>query len=130
MKIAFASNDGTVVNESFEEARAFTIWEIGADHATFCGDSTAMLPGDPSDEPHLARISMVGGCVIVCSLHISTVVLAKLVAQKSFHLNTVAATPISDIIDKLQEVLRGNPPPWLKKAMGTPARIMEQRNGC
>ncbi|MFH1028372.1 MAG: nitrogen fixation protein NifX, partial [Pseudomonadota bacterium] len=65
-----------------------------------------------------ARASAVADCPIVCSVDISTGALAKIVAQHAFHLKTGTVMPITEMVGKLQEVLRGNPPPWMKKAMG------------
>jgi nitrogen fixation protein NifX len=42
---------------------------------------------------------------------------AKLVARKIHPMKTTSETPVAEIVGKLQEVLRGNPPPWLRKAM-------------
>jgi nitrogen fixation protein NifX len=33
-------------------------------------------------------------------------------------MKTGVETPIAEVVSKLQEVMRGRPPPWLRKAMG------------
>ena len=118
MKIAFASTGGKTINRRFGETNDFKIWEIGPDHAAFWGDRSAITSSLIKDERNAARVSAVADCPIICSVDISTVVLAKIVAQNAFHLKTGSEMPITDIVVKLQGVLRGNPPPWLKKAMG------------
>ena len=117
MKIAFASTDGKTINQRFGEANSFKIWEIGAEQAAYHGDRNAITSSIIKDERNAARVSAVAGCPIVCSLDISTVALARIVAQNAFHLRIGSEKPITEIIEKLQGVLRGNPPPWLKKAM-------------
>ncbi|TLM97687.1 nitrogen fixation protein NifX, partial [bacterium] len=42
---------------------------------------------------------------------------AKVVACKVHPMKTGKETSIAEIVEKLQDVLRGNPPPWLRKAM-------------
>lgn len=118
MKIAFASTDGKMIDQKFGEADNFQIWEIGPDQATRCGGRTAITSSPIKDERNTARASAVADCLIVCSLDISTVALAKIIARKAFHLKTGAEMPITAVVEKLQGVLRGNPPPWMKKAMG------------
>lgn len=118
MKIAFASTDGRIINRTFGEANDFKIWEIGPDRAAYCGDRNAITSHLAKEERNAARVSAVADCPIVCSVDISTVALAKVVAHKAFHLKTGSEKPIAEVIEKLQAVLRGNPPPWLKKAMG------------
>lgn len=118
MKIAFASTDGITINQRFGETNDFKIWEIGTDRASYCGDRRAITSSLVDDERNIARASAIAGCSIVCSMDIGTRALAKVVAQKAFHLKTETDMPITEIVGKLQDVLRGNPPPWLKKAMG------------
>lgn len=118
MKIAFASTDGKIINRKFGESNDFKIWEIGKDLAAYCDDRKAITSSSMIDERIAARVSAVADCSIVCSVDISTVALAKIVTQNAFHLKTGSEKPISEIIEKLQGVLQGNPPPWLKKAMG------------
>ena len=42
---------------------------------------------------------------------------ARVVASKIHPIKVNQPEPIMDILDKLQEVLRGTPPPWLRKAL-------------
>jgi nitrogen fixation protein NifX len=39
------------------------------------------------------------------------------VAKKVYPLKSKEQEPITMAVEKLQEVLKGNPPPWLRKAM-------------
>ncbi len=45
---------------------------------------------------------------------------AKLVARHIHPMKTGVELPIEAAVEKLQTVLRGKPPPWLRKAMGLP----------
>lgn len=118
MKIAFASTDGKIIDRKFGETNDFKIWEIGPDQAVYRGVRSAITSNPVKDERLTARVSAVADCSIVCSLDISARSLAKIVARNAFHLKTGTEMPITEIVDKLQGVLRGNPPPWMKKAMG------------
>jgi len=42
---------------------------------------------------------------------------AKLVAQKIHPMKTNCEVGLKETVEKLQEVLRSNPPPWIRKAM-------------
>jgi len=118
MKVAFASTDGKLINRTFGDANEFKVWEIGPDRADYHDERYAITANPVKEERIIARVSAVADCPIVCSLDISTVALARIVAQNAFHLRTGTEKPIEEIIEKLQGVLQGNPPPWLKKAMG------------
>ena len=118
MKIAFASTDGKTINQRFAETDHFKIWEIGPDQAAFCCGRSVITANLVKEECDTARASAVADCSIVCSIDIGTKSLAKIVAHNAFHLKTGEEKPITEIVEKLQGVLRGSPPPWMKKAMG------------
>lgn len=127
MKVAFASTDGKLINCTFGEANEFKVWEIGPDQAAYRDGRAAITSSSVKDERINARVCAVADCSIVCSLDISTIALARIVAQNAFHLRTGIEKPIEEIIEKLQKVLQGNPPPWLKKAMGAPLEPVTPR---
>lgn len=135
MRIAFTSSDGVTVDQHFGMTRDFRIWEVGADDAAEVDTITALpaseapqgAPGaergfaagaDLDEEDKIAaRASAVAGCAIVYTVAIGGPAAAKLVARKIHPLKTGAEVPIAEAIAKLQAVLRGSPPPWLRKAM-------------
>jgi nitrogen fixation protein NifX len=56
-------------------------------------------------------------CALVYVGEIGGPAAARLVAKKIHPLKSKEREPISVVVAKLQEVLKGNPPPWLRKAM-------------
>ena len=65
----------------------------------------------------MARASAIADCAIVYTMQIGGPAAAKLVARKIHPMKTGTEVPVAEIVGRLQEVLRGNPPPWLRKAM-------------
>jgi nitrogen fixation protein NifX len=118
MKIAFASSDGTTVDLNFGQADTFQVWEIRQDCAMPCGKVNAITSHLVRDERNTARVAAIAGCSIVCSVDAGTKVLAKIMARNIFHLRTGTEAPISEIVAKIQCVLRNAPPPWMKKIVG------------
>ena len=118
MRIAFTSSDGVTVDQHFGQTRDFRIWEVDATAAVEV-DTVSALPVSEDEEDRIAaRANAVAGCAIVYTVAIGGPPAAKLVARRIHPLKTGAEVPIAGVIAKLQEVLRGNPPPWLRKAMG------------
>jgi len=118
MKVAFASSDGLQVNQHFGQATAFHIWEVQIDQAE-CVGRIEQAGRDIENEDHiLAKAQALEGCSIACSLQIGGPAAAKLVARHIHPMKTNAETPIAELVSKFQDVLRGNAPPWLAKAMG------------
>ena len=117
MRIAFTSSDGLNVDQHFGMARDFRIWEVEPDAARPVGSVTALAAGEDEEDRIAARASAIAGCAIVYTVAIGGPAAAKLVARKIHPMKTGTEVPIADVISRLQEVLRGTPPPWLRKAM-------------
>jgi nitrogen fixation protein NifX len=117
MRIAFTSNDGRTVDQHFGMTRDFRVWEIGPDAAAEVATVTALALGEDEEDRIAARANAIAGCAIVYTVQIGGPAAAKLVARRIHAMKTGIEVPIADVVAKLQEVLRGNPPPWLRKAM-------------
>jgi nitrogen fixation protein NifX len=118
MKVAFTSSDGRTIDEHFGMAGQFRIWDVGPDSAEPVGAVSAITTSDDEEDRISARASAIAGCAIVYTVKIGGPAAAKLVARRIHPMKTGAPVAIEEVVAKLQEVLRGRPPPWLRKAMG------------
>ena len=117
MKIAFTSSTGETVDQHFGMASAFSVWEITGENASFVGNVESISAEGDEEDRISARADAIAGCVIVYTMQIGGPAAAKLVARKIHPMKTNVAVPVAEIVEKLQAVLRGNPPPWLRKAL-------------
>lgn len=117
MKIAFTTTDGTMIDQHFGQCESFQIWEIGPDQASFLESVSTEEHGSDEEDRIAARAKLLSDCAIVYTMQIGGPAAAKLVAQKIHPMKTNTAVSLPDTVARLQEVLRGNPPPWLRKAM-------------
>jgi len=118
MKVAFASTDKVHVDEHFGQARQFYIWEIGPETAEFAGVVQLEQNPEMEDDKVAVRSAALADCAIVCVGAIGGPAAARLVANKVHPIKAKGAQEtIADMVAKLQEVLRGCPPPWMRKAM-------------
>ena len=117
MKVAFTSSDGRTIDEHFGMARQFWIWDVGPERAEPVGTIHALDVSEDEEDRIAARASAIAGCAIVYTVRIGGPAAAKLVARRIHPMKTGADVPIDEVVGKLQEVLRGKPPPWLRKAM-------------
>lgn len=120
MRVAFTSSDGRTIDRHFGQVSDFDVWEVGPAQAEFVGRVTAVTTGEDEEDRTAARASAVAGCAIVYTVQIGGPAAAKLVALRIHPMKTGRETPIAEVVSKLQEVMRGSPPPWLRKAMGGP----------
>lgn len=117
MKIAFTTSDGSMIDQHFGQCESFQIWEIGPDQASFLESVTTETHGSDEEDRIAARAKILSDCAIVYTMQIGGPAAAKLVAQKIHPMKTNAVVGLPETVARLQEVLRGNPPPWLRKAM-------------
>lgn len=118
MKVAFTTTTGEMIDRHFGMSEGFQVWEIGPDEARYVETIAVGSHGDDEEDKIAARAEVLRECAIVYTMQIGGPAAAKLVARKIHPMKTNAVVPVSEIVGKLQEVLRGNPPPWLRKALG------------
>ncbi len=117
MKVAFTSTTGETIDQHFGMSENFRVWEIGSDEAHYLETVSVGAHGDDEEDKIAARADVLKECAIVYTMQIGGPAAAKLVARKIHPMKTNAAVDVNEIVGKLQEVLRGNPPPWLRKAL-------------
>ena len=117
MKVAFTSSSGEMIDQHFGQCQNFHIWEIGPDEASLAKVISDITSEGDEEDRISARANALADCAIVYTMQIGGPAAAKLVAKMIHPMKTNTEVPVAEIVARLQEVLRGNPPPWLKKAL-------------
>jgi len=117
MKIAFATSSGEMIDLHFGQTDVFHVWDVGPDEAGFLKTINVGEEGDDEEDRIAARAKALADCAIVYSMQIGGPAAAKLVAKKIHPMKTGSEVSLKATVERLQEVLRGNPPPWLRKAL-------------
>ena len=113
---AFATADGVHVDAHFGRCARFDIYEITAEGVQL--RETRLIGTDEADnEDHRvrARLEAVAGCALLCVASIGPAAAARVVNARVHPLKTAPSTTIASVLDRLQVVLQGTPPPWLRK---------------
>jgi nitrogen fixation protein NifX len=119
MKVAFATQDLKRVDAHFGWAKNISIYELTEDGHHFL--ETIQFDGDlqeDGNEDKLGpKIEAVKDCAILYVAAIGGSGAARVVANNIHPMKVAQPEAIEDLLDKLQAVLKGNPPPFLRKAM-------------
>ncbi len=121
MKVAFATKDGSAVDQHFGWCRRFDVYDVTADHAVLL--ETRTLPPAPrtdgTDEADKidSRLAAVADCAIVHLTSIGGTAAARVVNAKVHPVKVADGAAIVELLDRLRAVLAGNPPPWLRKIL-------------
>jgi nitrogen fixation protein NifX len=107
------------VDAHFGWAKNIAIYEVASDDAHFL--ETIVFDGDleeDGNEDKLApKLEAIKDCSILYVAAIGGSGAARVVAAKIHPIKVQEPEAIDDILVKLQGVLKGTPPPWLRKAI-------------
>lgn len=120
MKIAFTTSDRVHINAHFGWAKKIDVYEVSAEGykfletLTFDGD----LKEDGNEDKLLPKIEALYDCTIVYVSSIGGSAAARLIKKKITPIKARSEEEqIAEVLNKLVETLKGNPPPWLRKAL-------------
>lgn len=119
MKIAFATQDKERVDAHFGWAKYIAIYEIDANGYRYLEthDFGEEMAEDGNEDKLAPKLDAIKNVAIVYVAAIGGSAAARVVATKIHPVKVAGPEPILDILDKLQDVLKGTPPPWLRKAL-------------
>ncbi len=124
MKIAFATQDLQRVDAHFGWAKNIAIYELSAEGYRFLeavqfeGD----LQEDGNEDKLAPKLEAIKDCAILYVAAIGGSGAARVVALGIHPMKVPQPEPIVELLEKLQEVLKGNPPPWLRKVLAKEGR--------
>ncbi len=119
MKIAFATQDKESVNAHFGWAKNIAIYDVGPEGHRFVeaiqfdGD----LKEDGNEDKLAPKIEAIRDCTILYVAAIGGSGAARVVANNIHPMKVTQPEAIDDLCVKLEGVLKGSPPPWLRKVM-------------
>lgn len=119
MKVAFATQDLQRIDAHFGWAKNLAVYDITAEGygfvETFAFDGD--LQEDGNEDKLAPKLAAIGDCAILYVAAIGGSAAARVVASRIHPVKVAQPEPIMDVLDRLQEVLRGTPPPWMRKAL-------------
>lgn len=134
LRVAIATQDLRTLNAHFGSARRFAVYDVTPAEARFV---EAVSFGEISDESGAhaddgtdrigAKVAALAGCHLLFVLAIGGPAAAKVVGAHIHPVKLPAPESIDAILVRVQTMMIGNPPPWLRKVMGAqaPRRSMD-----
>lgn len=116
MEVAFSTSTGVLIDQDFHAATRFSVWYVAADEACYAYSVPVRELERNRDDRISAKVHALQDCTIVCARTISAPAIAKMAANKIHPIKTGAPVSVEEMISRLQDVLRSNPAPWLRKA--------------
>jgi nitrogen fixation protein NifX len=117
LRIAVATTDGRAVDEHFGRCRRFDVYELDAGQA-YLAQTRDLGPSIGHDDGAVdSRLDAIRDCAIVHVTSIGPAAAARVVNAGVMPLKLPQDTPVAELVARLQAVLAGTPPPWLRKVM-------------
>jgi nitrogen fixation protein NifX len=119
MKVAFATQDLKRVDAHFGWAKNIAIYEISPtshqfiEAVQFDGD----LQEDGNEDKLAPKLEAIKDCALLYVAAIGGSAAARVVAHKIHPVKVASPEVIDEVLEKLKDVLKGTPPPWLRKAL-------------
>jgi nitrogen fixation protein NifX len=119
VKIAFATQDKKSVDAHFGWAPSIVIYDVSplASHFVTSIEFGDSLEEDGDEDKLGPKLEAIKDCAILYVAAIGGSAAARVVALKVHPVKVPEPQDIAVILDKLQTVLKGTPPPWLRKAL-------------
>lgn len=133
MKVAFATQDLKRVDAHFGGCRQIAIYDVSVDDSRFLeavqfdnvSAEDGAHGGPDADDRLLPKVEAVKGCSLLFVLAIGGPAAARVVQSKVHPIKLPAPEGIPEVIARIQAMLKGNPPPWLRKVLQDESRSMD-----
>lgn len=119
MKVAFATQDLRRVDAHFGWAKNIVVYDVEPGGHVFLravqfdGD----LKEDGNEDKLAPKIEAIKDCAILYVVAIGGSGAARVVANKIHPIKVNKPENILELLEKLQRMLKGTPPPWIRKAL-------------
>ncbi len=119
MKVAFTTQDMKHVDAHFGWAKNIAVYEVSPEGHGFLEviQFDGNLKEDGNEDKLAVKIDAIRDCAIVYVAAIGGSAAAKVVRAGVHPVKVAESTPIPRLLDRMQVVLQGTPPPWLRKAL-------------
>ncbi len=133
LRIAIATQDGKALDAHFGSARKFVLYEVSRHTSRLLGAAEFDVVSSGSgahatdDYDRIGpKVAALEGCSLLFVLAIGGPAAARVVGARIHPVKVSAPEPIESVLKRVQTMLAGTPPPWLRKAMSpAPARTMD-----
>ena len=119
VKIAFATKDLKTVDSHFGWSKNLAVYEVSPEGYRFVEvfQFDGNLSPDGDEDKIAPKVEAIRDCAIVYATAIGGSAAGRVVQAGIHPIKIAQPEAIEDLLAKLQTVLKGNPPPWLRKAL-------------
>ncbi|WP_416669586.1 nitrogen fixation protein NifX [Egbenema bharatensis] len=129
MKIAFATNDLVHIDAHFGWAKKIVVYDVTPERYQFLEtlEFSGNLQEDGNEDKLVPKLAALADCTIVYVAAIGGSAAARLIQKNVTPIKSRSEEDeIDDVLTKFVELLNGNPPPWLRKALKQKPNVIDE----
>jgi len=130
IRVACASNRGERLDGHFGSCTRFLIYQVSAPEARLIAVRPAPAMVHLTIDHSAERVALIDDCHLLCVLSIGGPAAARVVNAGIHPLKRPQAGDIPVLLRELQQVLGGEPPPWLARIIGRAPAISVAPEGA
>lgn len=120
IRVAIASNSGEALNGHFGSCIRYLIYDVNTTDYRLV-DVRSALEADFSDDRNAFRVNLIKDCQVLYVVSVGGPAAAKVIRANIYPIKQIDGGEAAEVLSKLQQVMSGNPPPWLAKILGVDA---------
>lgn len=117
IRVAVASNSAGNLDGHFGSCLRFLIYQVSADEHRLV-DVRSAVEADFSDDRNGFRTDLIRDCQILYVVSIGGPAAAKVIRADVYPMKRIEGGEAGAVLEELQGVMSGSPPPWLAKVLG------------
>ena len=117
IRVACASNSGEQIDGHFGSCARFLIYQVASDEIRLVDIRSPRSVGEDEDKSTL-RAELLNDCQVLYTISIGGPAAAEVVRAGLHPIKLPAGGHALAVLERLQGILAGSPPPWLAKVMG------------
>lgn len=120
VRVAIASNSQEQLDGHFGSCMRYLVYQVSGSQLKLV-DARPTLEADLSSDKNAFRVNLIKDCKVLYVVSAGGPAAAKVIKADIHLIQISEGGGARDVLSRLQEVLRGAPPPWLAKALGKAA---------
>jgi nitrogen fixation protein NifX len=129
MKVAFTTSDRVHINAHFGWAKEIDVYDVSPEGYQFLNTLSfaGELKEDGNEDKLVPKIEALSNCTIVYVSAIGGSAAARLIRKRITPVKAKSEDDeIAEVLTKLVQTLKGNPPPWLRKVLQQQSQNLDE----
>ena len=120
IRVAVGSNGTDHLDGHYGSCPRFLIYQVSPEEIRLI-DIRSTLKADQAEDKNAYRAEVISDCHVMYVQSIGGPAAAKVVRAGIYPMKMAEGGKAPEVMEQLQTVMRGSPPPWLAKVIGIPA---------